>query len=362
VRELMKQFGWVEPIIPMNAKDPKAKLESLFKDENYVSEIKYDGSRYLSIGTPESGRFFSRKKSENKKTPELLGLPVDKTANVPHLAFEFAGKTFILDGEVFYPGKKSNDVTSIMGCDPWKALMRQGFGEFTNVGTEEPLLWRLNASEEWIDVYKKDKDYDKFEGLGKIHYMVYDILYYGGMDIRDQPWHVRRDMLEEVYERWFEESEFIHLSEVSGSGENDKRDLLKYAEANGEEGIMLKNIHSTYQSDKRPEHHWYKVKGEITMDVVLMGYEPGEGKYAGQIGSIIFGLYKDGVLTKAGTCSGMTDELRKELTELGNTHLFQVFELKAMERTAKGMFRHPRFIRFREDKNVADCLWENEVE
>lgn len=324
MRDLMTKFGWNEPIMPMNAKDPKAKLEALMKDDNYAAELKFDGSRYLAIGTPDGGRFFSRKKSENKKSPETLGLPVEKTANVPHLSEAFKGMTFILDGEVFYPGKKSNDVTKIMGADPVKALERQQ-GEF-----------------------------------GWLHYMVYDILYYDGQDVRHLPWGERGEILEEVYDRWFTGNDFIHLSKVV-YGEADKRALLKYAEDTGEEGIMLKNVDAKYQSDKRPEHHWYKVKGEITMDVVLMGYEPGEGKYAGQIGSIVFGLYRDGELTKAGTCSGMTDELRKELTERGNTHMFQVFELKAMERTEKGLFRHPRFIQFRHDKNAQDCLWENEI-
>ena len=322
MRDLMEKFGWTEPLMPMNAKDAKDKLEDLMKNDNYVAELKYDGSRYLCVGTPEGGRFFSRKKSENKKNPEMLGMPVEKTANVPHLSEAFKKLPFIVDGEVFYPGKKSNDVTKIMGADPEKAVARQE-GEH-----------------------------------GWLHYMVYDILYYKGRDVRGFPWYERRNMLEEAYSEYLSGHELIHLSDVYYT-EPEKRRLLKWAEEHNEEGIMLKNKNGIYLSDKRPEHNWYKVKGEITYDVVIMGYEPGKGKYEGMIGSIVFGLYKDGKLTKAGTCSGMTDTMRQELTVNGESYTGKVIEIKAMERTDKGLFRHPRFIRFRNDKNAKDCLWED---
>lgn len=322
MKDLMKKFGWNEPLIPMNAKDATKKLDALMKDDNYVAEIKFDGSRYLSI----EGRFFSRKKSENKKDPENLGMPVEKTANVPHLSKLLSVTGLILDGEVFYPGQKSNNVTSIMGAKPEKAIARQ-------------------------------------KEQGWIQYVIYDILMYKGIDLTSTPWSRRRELLEEAYEEYVVGYErIIHLSQVA-EGTANKRDMLKWAEDNGEEGIMLKNVHATYKPDKRPEHHWYKVKGEITIDAVITGFTEGEGKYAGLIGSIEFGLYKsDGVLYSAGTCSGMTDEVRKNLTDNREHYAGSVIEIKAMERTAKGLFRHPVFLRFRDDKSPIDCRWDIEVE
>lgn len=371
MRDLMEKYGWDVPYIPMNVKNSEGKQDKLFADDNYVAELKRDGSRYTSI----EGRFFSRKKSENKKTPELLGLPVEKTANVPHLAQFFAQfEGTVVEGEIFYPGKKSNHVTSIMGCDPYKAQERQ-MGEY-----------------------------------GLIHYCLFEMTYANGEDLRDKPWEDRRGYLEAWYELFVvgtPQEKFIHLSSV-WEGEKAKRTLLKWAEENGEEGIMFKNRTSTYKCDKRPEHHWYRVKGKITADVVLMGYEPPERLYEGKeldnwgywedlnghkfgasgkdeayaysaaadvpvypvtkfyfhslIGSIVFGLVKDGELQKAGTCSGMDEEVRETFTRDGDYYVGKVIEITAMERTEKGMFRHPVFERLRDDKSPMDCIWETEVE
>jgi len=398
----MKKYGWTEPYIPMNVKNSEGKLEKLFADDDYIAELKRDGSRYTVI----DGRFFSRKKSEDKKKPETLGLPVEKTANVPHLAeffSQFPG--YVFEGEIFYPKKKSNTVTSIMGCDAWKALMRQEFGEFDHfpapkAGDPAVLKWRPDENSEWMKV---DKDSESFlsMGLGKIHYMLFECTYVEGQDLRDLPWEERREYLEHFYETYVAGTEyeaFIHLSTVF-EGESAKRALLKWAEENKEEGIVFKNRHSTYQCDKRPEHHWYRVKGKIYADVVVMGYEPPEKEHKGKaselpgwqyweddsgeihigshhgkgftpvskfyamgwIGSVKFGLYKDGELAEAGTCSGMDEEIRQFFTDNQDHLLGRVIEISAMERTDKGKFRHPQFERFRDDKNAEDCLWENEM-
>jgi bifunctional non-homologous end joining protein LigD len=319
----------------------------------------------------------------------------------------------VVEGEIFYPKKKSNTVTGIMGCDPWKALMRQGFGEFSRELSPETLYWRLDPSEEWRDVNKVDKDFAKFADLGKIHYCLFEMTYLNGEDLRNLPWEERREKLEAWYEEHVEGTEhatYIHLSDVF-EGDNAKRKLLEWAEANQEEGIVFKNRKSTYQCDKRPEHHWYRKKGKIYADVVVMGYLPPEREYKGKaselanwqywesedgrklhadnqagalqqakelgmsaitpvtkfyfynwIGSIVFGLYKDGELVEAGSSSGMDEAIRKEFTLNQEQFIGKVVEISAMERTDKGKFRHPNFERFRDDKNVEDCLWENEME
>lgn len=352
MRDLMERYEWEVPFIPMNVKGVEIgmteflhnqhdeeylalwakKLLKIIKDDNYVAELKDDGSRYLSI----AGRFFSRKKSENKKNPETLGLPVEKTANVPHLSVPLSqAGDFMFDGEIHYVGMKSNHVTKIMGAAPEKALARQ--------------------------VVEEDPDY-----RGLIQYRTFDLLMLDGSLLIDCPWHERRAWLEKLHRGEivpnavdFRLIEELQLSEVY-YGEQAKRDLIAYAQANKLEGVVFKRKDSLYVPDKRPENHWYRIKGSITADVVVMGYEDGEGKYEGQIGSIVFGQIKDGKLTKCGTCSGMDDQLRKELTTNGDTYKGRVLEVEAMERTEKGMFRHPRFNRWRDDKNASDCVWDAE--
>jgi hypothetical protein len=367
LRTLMKKYGWTEPFFPMNVKNSDQKMDALFADDNYIAELKRDGSRYVCI----DGRFFSRKPSENKKTPELLGLPVEKTANVPHLSEVLAGfgsLGIITDGEAYFPGLKSNHTTSIMGCDRDKALMRQGFG-FAKKDVNGNLVWAESSSS--IIWTKVDKDSLAIiqSGRGKIHYMIFDLLFLNGLPLEDLPWTERRAILE----KWYFDNiqgtpaaEFIHISAYV-IGEQAKRGLLKWAEDGDEEGIMFKNRQATYKRDKRPEHHWYRVKGKITADVVIMGYTDGEpGKFFGMVGSVVFGLVKDGVLTEAGTCSGMDDALRKLFTEDrdsgANAYIGKVMQITAMERTEKGKFRHPQFDCFRDDKAAMQCLWENEID
>lgn len=97
----------------------------------------------------------------------------------------------------------------------------------------------------------------------------------------------------------------------------------------GHEGLILK------QGDIR-----LKVKNRETYDVVVTGTYPGKGKYTGLLGGFITNLGRVG--------SGLTDEQRKEY----NTEdiIGQTIEVDCMEMTPDGKFRHPRFVRVREDK------------
>jgi len=287
-------------IIPMNAKPAGSKLEKLMDDPKYIAEVKLDGYRAIF----EDGEFYSRLGNQ-------LG---DK---VPHLVSLLSKYNIILDGELCLPSATSNssDVTRILGSLPEKAVARQ-------------------------------------EELGKLRYVIFDVLELGYAVMTGLTWAQRRETLR----RWFtcvSDIEGIELSEVY----EDKRGLLASVEASGGEGIMLKNVDSLYYPDKRPESVWYKVKKHIIYDVVVMGFTEGKGKYEGLIGAIEFGLYKDGTLTYCGQCSGFSDALRNELTDNMESYENTVFEIKAMERTKDGNFRHPVFSQWRDDKLPTQCLW-----
>jgi bifunctional non-homologous end joining protein LigD len=285
----------------MNAKDAGDKREKLLDDSSYIAEIKYDGSRYLC----DHGRFISR-------------LGKDKTANVPHLHEVLKEYNVILDGEVYYIGGTSNKTTEIMGSKPERA----------------------------IELQKEQ---------GNIRYVVFDILELNGVSLVDQCWESRRRYLENFY---YYDSELmgscVDLSQVY----EHKRILLTQVESQGLEGIMLKNIHSHYAPGKRPEHHWYKLKKHMTYDVVITGTTEGKGKYKGLIGAVTFGLYDScGNLVPCGQCAGMTDAVRKDITNHPENYIGKVLEIGAMERTEDGFFRHPVWKLLRDDKEAKDCLW-----
>lgn len=99
---------------------------------------------------------------------------------------------------------------------------------------------------------------------------------------------------------------------------------------------------------------WWKIKVEDSMDVIVTGVNPGQGKYEGQVGALVVAVYRNGRKTDIATVSGMTDDERLAFTR--KPPLGQVIEIKFQERTAGGRLRHPRFIRLRPDKPAKECI------
>jgi hypothetical protein len=109
---------------------------------------------------------------------------------------------------------------------------------------------------------------------------------------------------------------------------------------------------------------WYKLKVEHTIDAFIVGVEAGQGKFEGQIGSIICAVYElnqdgtSGTATRViANASGMDDATRQQMTQLhaAGRLRHRVVELKYNHIGANGRLVHPRFIRWREDKPMKFC-------
>lgn len=96
----------------------------------------------------------------------------------------------------------------------------------------------------------------------------------------------------------------------------------------------------------------YKYKKEQTVDLIILGIKAGNGKYAGQVGALVCGYSP----LKPALCSvsGMDDATRAKLSlnDIG-----RVVEIKYQYVGAQGGLRHPRFIRFRDDKPASQVVW-----
>lgn len=174
-------------------------------------------------------------------------------------------------------------------------------------------------------------------------------------------------------------------------------ETLKYYKSiidSGGEGIMLKNVNSHYFPSKRPQNVWYKMKKSETFDVIITGFEMAEKfsvkkgdieatktKFAGLIGAFKYGMYvspddpcccgqpqkphypcevefcEDMNLKTLGTCSGMDDITRFDMTNHPDVWLGKVVEIEGVEQKASGAIDNPRFKCIRHDKKPEECIW-----
>jgi DNA ligase-1 len=109
------------------------------------------------------------------------------------------------------------------------------------------------------------------------------------------------------------------------------------------EGSVLKDLNMTYPGKRHKS--WLKCKAEETVDVTIIGFKEGQGKYTGLIGAITFRA-PDGTI---GNCSGMTDDDRVWISDHRVISMGSTIEIKHYGMLVDG-FRHPQFIRFRKDK------------
>ena len=93
-----------------------------------------------------------------------------------------------------------------------------------------------------------------------------------------------------------------------------------------------------------------KIKEELTLDLLVVDVEEGEGKYEGMLGKLIV-QEKDGTQHKV---SGMTDEERRLWWNRPSIIIGQVVEVKAMKRLPNGSLREARFKAIRHDKTAMD--------
>ena len=117
----------------------------------------------------------------------------------------------------------------------------------------------------------------------------------------------------------------------------------------GKEGIILKQLDAIYTPGKR-NAGILKIKEELTLDLLVVGVERGEGKYEDTLGCIR-------VRERSGlehSISGMTDDERKAWWNNPSAILCEVVEVKAMKRLPNGSLREPRYKFIRHDKTIED--------
>ena len=299
--DFVSKIGVMKPASIDEDKEKEVdRLNSLLLSEDYAAEEKIDGCHYLMFGC----RFFSTE-------------GVEKTDNYPHLRDFFMSQQFpnlILDGEINYPGKTSQYVTRATGA-----------------GADNSVAFQ--------------------EENGFVHYTLWDILRTPkGTWLLNKPYHERRSILEQYYNRFIKGSsleEYIKLVDRRTSG---KKEFYEEIIASGREGVVLKQLDSPYFMNTKKKWVWMKIKQKDTADLFIVGYD--------DLGALRLGAYVNGKVELVCTCSGMNEDIRRMLSEHKDANLNRVVKISYMEKTERGVPRHPRFEGFHESKLANECTWD----
>ena len=323
-------------------------LKKVCESGTAFGQIKKDGYWYQFEKHEHYSYLFSRSASTVTK------LQSEKSANVPHImeALSVLPKDTILIGEIYYPGGSSKTVTTIMGCLPKKAIERQ------------------NGKS------------------GLIHYYIHDIIMFNGLDfVKNKVSNYDRyRILKKIFEKYNLANDYIELAEA---WTDNLYSRVGTALAAGEEGMVIKVKDGIYEPDKRPLT-MLKAKKVDFIDAVIIGFEEPTKEYYGkeiqnwnywiqnengQPGAVTkpyymgwhnsrikIGAYNNkGILVEIGTIhSGISDEMKEDMTNNPNKYLNKVCSIQCMELDKKEhTIRHGFFKYMRDDKDIIDCQIED---
>lgn len=300
-----------EFIKPMLATPKK----EIFKDPDWLFEIKWDGYRLMANIIDGKVSIFSRN-----------GILYNNKFSVIKEDLEKIHHDCVLDGELVF-------------------LDEEGKPDFQGL-----------------------QFYDTEPHKGKLRYYVFDLLHLNGMDTLSLPLIDRKSFLPEIVENL----EHVVISDyVIGMGPA----LYKKTLDAGYEGVMAKKMDSIYIPGYRTDK-WLKIKEVNTEEAIICGVADLE-EYSFR--SLILGRYDERKLFYMGNCgSGFSGEEQKKLIEkfqnikMSSSPFSEkinlkgrkpqwlkpelVCEVKFLEWTKEGKMRHPVYKGLREDKEPEEII------
>jgi DNA ligase-1 len=203
-------------------------------------------------------------------------------------------------------------------------------------------------------------------------FLAYDILFRDGQFLVDRPIEHRRQALEETVAG--QSFPLMISTQHEAATSADLEHLFEDARLRGNEGLVLKQRGSVYESGKR-SGLWCKVKRPYaTLDVVITAAEQGHGRRATMLSDYTFGVRSGTEFVNVGKAySGLTDEEVRELTRILRSIASERFGRVMLVRPQivlevafdgiqqsprhKGGFalRFPRIVRWRKDKAPAQA-------
>jgi DNA ligase-1 len=147
-----------------------------------------------------------------------------------------------------------------------------------------------------------------------VRLVVFDLLFYDGVDLLEKPYHERRRLLEELALP----APFSLIPQYQADDVSRIEQLFKTALTEGHEGLIAKDPDSLYSPGRRGKS-WLKLKGVMpTLDCVVIAAQQGHGRRAEVLSDYTFAVRDErtGALATLGKAySGLTDEEIEDLTE-----------------------------------------------
>lgn len=304
-----------EFIVPMLCKT----TNKAFDDDGWAFEIKWDGYRAIADLRNDSIGLYSRN-----------GLDFSQKFKKVTNALKLQDHEMILDGEIVAYDDK--------GKPNFQWLQRIG---------ENPNLALI--------------------------FQVFDLLWLNGHSTEELSYLQRKELLKDA----LIQNEIIQFSDHIV---NNGKDFFQAANDLGLEGIVAKKIDSIYREGVRSSE-WLKIKINQTDDAIICGFTEPKGARK-KFGSLILGKYLNGELVFCGhTGTGFNDKTLSELHQemeplITKNSVFKitpktnakatwikpelVAEIKFTEITKDYVYRHPVFLRLRDDVKPEDVEFNSE--
>jgi bifunctional non-homologous end joining protein LigD len=206
-------------------------------------------------------------------------------------------------------------------------------------------------------------------------YQVFDLLWLNGHSTENLTYLQRKELLKDA----LVQNDVIQFSDhIVTNG----KDFFQAANDMGLEGIVAKKTDSIYRENVRSSE-WLKIKINQTDEALICGFTEPKGSRS-KFGSLILGKYIDGEIVFCGhTGTGFNDKKLSELHQLmepliSDKSAFKitpktnakatwvkpelVAEIKFTEITKDHIYRHPVFLRLRDDVKPEDVQFNAENE
>ena len=206
-------------------------------------EYKYDGFRMLIHKKGNDVILFTRRlENVTKQFPEVAG----------YVKKYVGGDSFILDSEAVGFNKQTKEYTS-----------------FQNISQR----------------IRRKYDIEKLQNELPVEINVFDILYYNGESLLNEPFKKRTELIRKIIKN--QPYKIIHSKQIITSDEKKADEFFKNALKDNQEGVMFKNLDAVYQPGRRVGHMLKIKPEEKDLDLVITGAEYGTGKRSGWFSSFI---------------------------------------------------------------------------